>query len=65
MRVSGKTALVGAVILFFACMMRAEAGPLPIFNLVFGNGGAATAYFIGQEARDDDTVSVLGCNARG
>ncbi len=60
MRTSGKAALVGAAILLFACMMRAEAGPLPMFNLVYGNGGAATAFFVGGDSDDTDVISLLG-----
>ena len=60
MRTSGKTALVAAAILAFACVMRAEAGPLPTFNLVFGNGGQATAFFVGADSADTDAVSLVG-----
>lgn len=60
MRTSGKAALVGAAILLLACVMRAEAGPLPTFNLVFGSGGAATAFFVGGDSDDTDDISLFG-----
>ena len=54
-----KGAIVGATVAGMVLGSVALAGPLPTFNLVFGNGGAATAYFVGEEAGDTDDVSVV------
>jgi hypothetical protein len=37
----------------------AVAGPLTTFNVVAGNGAAATAYFVGSSAGDTNTLSVV------
>lgn len=55
-----KTALA-ALVLAGGAMLggHAQAGPLPTYNLVLGNGTDAVAYFVGFEAGDTDTVSVV------
>jgi len=60
MRTSGKAALIGAAILLLACFSRAHAGPLPLFNLVYGSGGTATAFFVGGDSNDTDDISLFG-----
>jgi hypothetical protein len=54
-----KAALVSIVSVGVTFGSGAVAGPLPTFNIVLGNGTNATAYFVGFEAGDTDTVSVV------
>jgi len=54
-----KFALVSALFGGLAFGTGASAGPLPTYNIVVGNGAAATAYFVGFSAGDTDNVSVV------
>ncbi len=57
-----RKALLGAALAVSATVIAsagAEAGPLPTFNIVTATGGNVTAYFVGQNAGDDDSTSVV------
>lgn len=60
MSILRKVVLLGAVVAGLGLASGAEAAPLPTFNIVLGNGSAATAYFVGFSAADSDNVSVVG-----
>ena len=58
-----KFALVSALFGGLAFGTGASAGPLPTYNIVVGNGAAATAYFVGFSAGDTDKSTPVGTSA--
>lgn len=53
-----KTLLMTAA-LIAATAPAALAGPLPTYNIVLGDGAAATAYYVGHEAADTDVAALV------